>query len=433
SAILSFGDTPIELGLKSGESVTAPEEDSVAANKPHIIFGNVNGNLINLSPKYSKTCLHFSKYFSLLVKLNKRNRLSTATELALGSAPSWSGKSERDKIVVVRPSIGVQSGGDYVGVIVDESQHLTNRSTKKTVRRRLEDGNEKKILDEHLITFTKSTFPLDLILHRLIIARMKSLIYEYFYSGQDKETATCKFCQKKTISKFGSTTAIWTHLMKIHSMEYINEMEPKRRDGEQEQKGTTLVEQYFIIPPASTGLWLRSEPECKEGLCTKIVRKLLKYCKKSTKYTRLRKFRSVAESPPHCVERIFVIIMAQKGALRSRIDDVRWIGYQRDLSTNEQHCSEPGSTELILRRKIRSSNERLQIGSKPNAHRPTVTAVCSLIGKHMDLKISPISSLSNDSCSITWHQWQVEYPIDKKINFCSRAALSNASLHHGYL
>ena len=38
----------------------------------------------------------------------------------------------------------------------------------------------------------------------------------------------------------------------------------------------------------------------------------------------------------------------------------------------------------------------------------------------------------NDSCAITWHQWQVEYPIDKKIGLFSFSAFWKASGSQGY-
>src|SRR5438309_4256126 len=41
-------------------------------------------------------------------------------------------------------------------------------------------------------------------------------------------------------------------------------------------------------------------------------------------------------------------------------------------------------------------------------------------------------SFSNDSCAITWHQWHVEYPTERKIGLFSRRALANASSPHGY-
>ena len=36
-------------------------------------------------------------------------------------------------------------------------------------------------------------------------------------------------------------------------------------------------------------------------------------------------------------------------------------------------------------------------------------------------RMSAIAWLSNDSCAMTWHQWQVEYPIERKIG---RSALA---------
>src|SRR5882762_8231299 len=43
-----------------------------------------------------------------------------------------------------------------------------------------------------------------------------------------------------------------------------------------------------------------------------------------------------------------------------------------------------------------------------------------------------ISGFSKDSRSITWHQWQVEYPMERKIGLSSWRALANASSPHGY-
>src|SRR5258705_11197921 len=39
---------------------------------------------------------------------------------------------------------------------------------------------------------------------------------------------------------------------------------------------------------------------------------------------------------------------------------------------------------------------------------------------------------SNDSRSITWHQWQAEYPIDSRMGLSSALARSIASGPHGY-
>lgn len=43
-----------------------------------------------------------------------------------------------------------------------------------------------------------------------------------------------------------------------------------------------------------------------------------------------------------------------------------------------------------------------------------------------------IDSFSKLSCSITWHQWQVEYPIDRNIGRFRSFAFRNASSPHGY-
>ena len=37
-----------------------------------------------------------------------------------------------------------------------------------------------------------------------------------------------------------------------------------------------------------------------------------------------------------------------------------------------------------------------------------------------------MSWLSKLSCSITWHQWQAEYPMDRKIGLSSALAFSSA-------
>src|SRR6516165_4494371 len=42
------------------------------------------------------------------------------------------------------------------------------------------------------------------------------------------------------------------------------------------------------------------------------------------------------------------------------------------------------------------------------------------------------SSFSKDSCSMTWHQWHVEYPTERNTGLSSRLAFSNASSPHGY-
>src|SRR5215204_6108782 len=43
-----------------------------------------------------------------------------------------------------------------------------------------------------------------------------------------------------------------------------------------------------------------------------------------------------------------------------------------------------------------------------------------------------VSSSSKDSCSITWHQWQAEYPMERRIGRSSARASSKASSPHAY-
>src|ERR1017187_2132288 len=56
----------------------------------------------------------------------------------------------------------------------------------------------------------------------------------------------------------------------------------------------------------------------------------------------------------------------------------------------------------------------------------------TLIAKKSRLSAAAIAGSSNDSCSMTWHQWHVEYPMDRKIGFSSRLAASNASSPQAY-
>src|SRR5690606_5797686 len=45
---------------------------------------------------------------------------------------------------------------------------------------------------------------------------------------------------------------------------------------------------------------------------------------------------------------------------------------------------------------------------------------------------SAVFSSSNDSCAITWHQWQAEYPIDSSIGLPLSRARTKASSLQGY-
>jgi len=56
----------------------------------------------------------------------------------------------------------------------------------------------------------------------------------------------------------------------------------------------------------------------------------------------------------------------------------------------------------------------------------------TLMGTKFAFRNAAISSFSNDSRSMTWHQWQVEYPMERKIGLFSRFAVANASLSQGF-
>src|SRR5205823_3735977 len=56
----------------------------------------------------------------------------------------------------------------------------------------------------------------------------------------------------------------------------------------------------------------------------------------------------------------------------------------------------------------------------------------TFIGTKSRFNSAARSSFSNDSRSMTWHQWHVEYPIERKMGLFSRRAFSNASWPQGY-
>src|ERR1700682_2682889 len=56
----------------------------------------------------------------------------------------------------------------------------------------------------------------------------------------------------------------------------------------------------------------------------------------------------------------------------------------------------------------------------------------TLIETNPPFKASAIRRFSKDSRSMTWHQWQVEYPIERKTGFSSALARAKASGPHGY-
>ena len=48
------------------------------------------------------------------------------------------------------------------------------------------------------------------------------------------------------------------------------------------------------------------------------------------------------------------------------------------------------------------------------------------------LSTSATASSSNDSCAITWHQWQAAYPTEISTGTSRRLASANASADHGH-
>ena len=56
----------------------------------------------------------------------------------------------------------------------------------------------------------------------------------------------------------------------------------------------------------------------------------------------------------------------------------------------------------------------------------------TLIATNSALSSAAVSSSSNDSCAITWHQWQAAYPTESKTGTSRRCASANASSHHGH-
>src|SRR6187401_794767 len=56
----------------------------------------------------------------------------------------------------------------------------------------------------------------------------------------------------------------------------------------------------------------------------------------------------------------------------------------------------------------------------------------SLTGTKCSFMYAAVASSSNDSRSITWHQWQAEYPIESRIGLFSFFAVAKASSPHGY-
>ena len=56
----------------------------------------------------------------------------------------------------------------------------------------------------------------------------------------------------------------------------------------------------------------------------------------------------------------------------------------------------------------------------------------TLIATNPALTCAAVAASSNDSCAMTWHQWQAAYPTDSNTGTSRRAASANASSDHSH-
>src|SRR3984957_13323264 len=56
----------------------------------------------------------------------------------------------------------------------------------------------------------------------------------------------------------------------------------------------------------------------------------------------------------------------------------------------------------------------------------------TLIATTLSLTTAATDGSSNDSCAITWHQWQAAYPTESSTGTSRRRASANASSDHGH-
>ena len=56
----------------------------------------------------------------------------------------------------------------------------------------------------------------------------------------------------------------------------------------------------------------------------------------------------------------------------------------------------------------------------------------TLMATTLSLTTAAVAGSSNDSCAITWHQWQAAYPTDSSTGTSRRRASANASSVHGH-
>ena len=103
-----------------------------------------------------------------------------------------------------------------------------------------------------------------------------------------------------------------------------------------------------------------------------------------------------------------------------------------------------------LRREVRTEVERLAVGGQEHRHRPAALPGRGLHGLHVDgVDVGPLLAVDldgdevlvevrggrlvlEDSCAMTWHQWQAQYPTLSSTGTPRLRASSNASRPHGH-
>lgn len=63
------------------------------------------------------------------------------------------------------------------------------------------------------------------------MSKPESLINEYFTIDKSVESAVCKVCSLSLVYKNSSTGSLWTHLAKVHTKLYAEEIKPKKDEN----------------------------------------------------------------------------------------------------------------------------------------------------------------------------------------------------------
>ena len=163
---------------------------------------------------------------------------------------------------------------------------------------------------------------------------------------------------------------------------------------------------------AGTSARRRSRRGARSNACAELRDRLRRARRRRARSSR----RGLLRSPCSCVGQRFGRL---RRPCRARRCQTRAISLQ--------DVDEPGPAPLRRRREVGAAVERLQVRRQPDAHRPAAGSGRRLHERHVDaIDVGPLlaidfdrdevlveharrsSSFSNDSCSITWHQWQVE-------------------------